>query len=65
MEKKEILSNLYQIQENMNNGIFEQQIFSDENIDKDINKEMQDALYKAIECVEFMYNGYLKLKNER
>ena len=65
MKKKEVLQNLYQIQEFMGSGIFEVQVEEGDDKDMDINAVMQEALDKAVECVEFMFNGYLKLKEER
>ena len=62
MGKKELLQNLYQIQEFMGSGIFEVQVEALEDIDININEDMQEALEKAVECIEFTYNHYKQLK---
>tara|TARA_R100000781_G_scaffold87441_1_gene53813 strand:+ start:265 stop:432 length:168 start_codon:yes stop_codon:yes gene_type:complete len=52
MDKKELLQNLYQIQEFMGSGIFEVQVYEDEDIDININEDMQEALEKAVKFIE-------------
>ena len=53
MNKKELLQNLYQIQEFMGSGIFEVQVDEeDEDIDININEDMQEALEKAVKFIE-------------
>ena len=48
MDKKELLQNLYQIQEFMESGIFEVQVEEDDNI----NEDMQEALERAVIFIE-------------
>ena len=64
MTKKELLSNLYQIQEFMGSGIFEVQVEEDDDIDENINEDLQEALDEAVECIEWTYNSYKAMKEE-
>lgn len=52
MDKKELLQNLYQIQEFMSSGIFEVQVDEEEEVFKNINEDMQEALEKTIIFIE-------------
>ena len=52
MNKKEILQNLYQIQELMQCDIFYLDIDDDDDFNDDINDTMFTALNKAIEIIE-------------
>ena len=52
MTKKEILQNLYQIQEFMGSGIFEVQVEEDDDIDENINEDLQEALDEVVIVME-------------
>ena len=64
MGKKELLQNLYQIQEFMESKIFNIIIEEGDDIDENINEDMQEALDEAVECIEFTFNHYKQLKGK-